>query len=75
MVKKYHVTLTPAEQQELQELIARRNAQALAVKRAYILLAADENGTAQWSDTHICETYQVSLRTVERTRQRCVTPL
>jgi len=72
MGKKYRVTLTAGEQQELQELIARRSANALAVKRAYILLAADENGAQQWNDTKIMTTYQVGLRTVERVRQRFV---
>jgi hypothetical protein len=70
--KKYRVTLTPEEQQELQELIARRSAKALAVKRAYSLLAADENGAQQWPDTRISTTYQVGVRTVERTRKRFV---
>ena len=70
--KKYHVTLTDAEQAYLLALIGRRSAQALAVKRAYILLTADENGPQQWSDTQISTTYQVAVRTVERTRQRFV---
>ena len=42
------------------------------MKRAYILLAADEHGELRWTDRKICETYQVGLRTVERTRQRFV---
>ena len=72
MGKKYRVTLTPTEQQDLQDLIARRSAKAVAVKRAYILLAADENGSQHWNDTDISATYQVGLRTVERVRQRFV---
>ena len=72
MEKKYRVTLTPTEQQELQELIARRSAKAAEVKRAYILLATDENGTQQWPDATISSTYQVGVRTVERVRQRFV---
>ena len=72
MEKKYQVTLTPTEQQELQELIARRSAKAAEVKRAYILLATDENGTQQWPDATISSTYQVGVRTVERVRQRFV---
>lgn len=72
MGKKYRVTLTPTEQQDLQELIARRRAKAVAVKRAYILLAADENGSQQWTDTAISTTYHVGERTVERVRQRFV---
>lgn len=72
MSKLYHVTLTEEERKKLQELIGRRNEKALAVKRAYILLAADENGPQAWSDSLISETYQVGVRTVERTRQRFV---
>jgi transposase len=72
MSKLYHVTLTEEERKKLQELIGRRNEKALAVKRAYILLAADENGPQAWSDSRISETYQVGVRTVERTRQRFV---
>ncbi len=72
MGKKYRVTLTTEEQQSLQELIARRSAKALVVKRAYMLLAADENGPQQWNDVRISSTYQVGIRTVERVRQRFV---
>lgn len=72
MSKLYHVTLTEEERKKLQELIGRRNEKTLAVKRAYILLAADENGPQAWSDSLISETYQVGVRTVERTRQRFV---
>jgi len=72
MGKKYRVTLTAAEQQSLQELIARRSAKALVVKRAYLLLAADENGPQQWNDVQISSTYHVGVRTVERARQRFV---
>lgn len=72
MGKKYHVTLTETEQQTLQELMGRRNGNALEVKRAYILLAADENGERHWPDAQIEHVYQVGRRTVERTRQRFV---
>jgi hypothetical protein len=43
------------------------------VKRAYVLLQADqsEEGPA-WKDELIARTYQVSLRTIERLRQRFV---
>ncbi|MEJ5312480.1 MAG: hypothetical protein WHX52_22165 [Anaerolineae bacterium] len=65
-----HVDLK--EQQDLQELIARRSGKAAAVKRAYILLAEDENGSQQWTDANISTTYHVRVRTVERVRQRFV---
>lgn len=72
MTKIYRVTLTDAEREELTELLARRSEKSLPVKRAYILLAADEQGEQRLTDRQICETYRVSLRTVERTRQRFV---
>ena len=44
MPKKYIVTLTIEEQEHLRDLIARRNEKATAVKKTYVLLAADKNG-------------------------------
>lgn len=70
MGKRYRVTLTDTEREELNAVIARRNANALPVKRAYILFAADERKERGWSDAQICETYAVGRRTVERLRQR-----
>jgi hypothetical protein len=70
--KKYRVTLTNDERDVLRELIERRSEKAPPVKRAYILLAADEHGEKCWTDTHICDTYHVGVRTVERLRQRFV---
>lgn len=72
MSKRYRVTLTDKEQEELETLIKRRSEKAVPVKRAYILLAADENGEKCWTDAQICETYEVGVRTVERLRQRFV---
>lgn len=72
MSKKYRVTLTDKEREVLEALIMRRSEKALPVKRAYILLAADEHGEKCWSDAQIGETYAVKTRTVERLRQRFV---
>lgn len=72
MKKRYHVTLTEIERQELQELLERRSETALPVKHAYILLAADECGPHNWDDPQICNTYHVSRSMVERTRKRFV---
>jgi len=72
MSKKYRVTLTEPEQEEPKALIQRRSERAIPVKRAYILLAADENGEKCWTDEHICETYHVSRRSIERLGQRWV---
>jgi hypothetical protein len=67
MRKKYHVTLTDSEQKELERIITKRSGKSLPVKRAYILLAADENGEKRWSDARIVDTYGIGQRTVERT--------
>ncbi|MCP4149062.1 MAG: helix-turn-helix domain-containing protein [bacterium] len=72
MAKKYRVTLTESEGDELKEIIRKRSEKSLPVKRAYILLAADENGEKCWKDERIADTYGVGVRTVERTRRRFV---
>lgn len=71
MAKKYRVTLTHEEQEVLQGIIRNRSSKAPVVKKAYILLAADENGT-NWTDEKIKEAYQSSIRTIERLRERFV---
>ncbi|MBN8823761.1 MULTISPECIES: IS630 family transposase [unclassified Spirosoma] len=71
-MKKYHITLTDAERQQLQAIIAKRNAKSQAVKRAYVLLAADENQDNWKTDEQIKATYQVSIRSIERLRERFV---
>lgn len=71
MVKKYVVTLSAAERNELTGVIQRRNEKAQAVKRAYILLSADEKGEAL-SDAEIAARYKVSVRSVEGIRRRFV---
>jgi hypothetical protein len=72
MGKKYRVTLTEAERQELHGVIERRSETSWPVRRAYILLAADEGGKKRWTDEQICGTYGMKVRMVERTRQRFV---
>lgn len=71
MAKKYRVTLSEAEQIQLQEIIKKRNEKSVAVKRSYILLAADENGEGLSDEAIRCR-YRVGLRTVERLRERFV---
>src|SRR3954447_20138072 len=73
MTKKYRVTLTPAEREELERLLARGKADVRKIKHAQILLKADEtdDGPA-WSDVRIAETVGAGTATVERVRQRFV---
>ncbi|MBD0349833.1 MAG: helix-turn-helix domain-containing protein [Bacteroidota bacterium] len=71
MVKKYIVSLTEAEQKELEALISRRNEKGQAVKRAYVLLSADENGE-NLCDSEIARRYKVTIRCIEGLRKRFV---
>jgi hypothetical protein len=68
MAKKYIVDLTEAERTELRDLIKKGTAKARRLSRAHILLRADEDAT----DAAIAEALHVSIRTVERTRQKFV---
>jgi transposase len=72
-MKKYKVTLTACEREQLQELIAVGKAQAKKLTHARILLKADAAaGSPAWPDQRIAEAVEVSQRTVERVRQRFV---
>ncbi len=73
MAKKYCVTLNDHERQHLKDLIERRSKNAPPVKRAFILLKADQSqGAPTWIDERIAESYNTSVRTVERLRRRFV---
>src|SRR5215210_1477712 len=71
MTKKYRVTLTLAERDELERLLARGKADVRKIKHAQILLKADEaeSGPA-WPDARIAEAFAAGITTVERVRQR-----
>jgi len=72
-MKKYRVTLTAEERDELKALIASGKYKKTKRKRAQILLAADEGeGGKKMKDTLIAKAYDVRVRTVERIRQRFV---
>ena len=72
-MKKYRVTLTAEERQQLRALIAGGKAAALKIARARILLKADQgDGGPAWLDADIAEALDRGLRTVERVRQRFV---
>jgi transposase len=73
MSKRYRVTLTAAERQELEDLLARGKADVRRLKHAQMLLKADEaDGGPAWPDTRIAEAFGVSVSTVERVRRRFV---
>ncbi|MFN8453423.1 MAG: helix-turn-helix domain-containing protein [Anaerolineae bacterium] len=71
--KKYHVTLTPTERETCQKIIHKGRQAAAKIRRAHLLLAADEaEGGLNMTDEEIKTAYHISLRTVERLRQRFV---
>jgi transposase len=72
-MKKYKVTLTDDERQELHGMIAAGKAAAKRLAHARVLLKADaaEGGPA-WPDARIAEAAELSVATVERVRQRFV---
>jgi transposase len=71
--KRYLVTLTPEERQQLTRMLSAGKASALVLTRARILLKADQaDGGPAWQDAQIAEALDVGHRTVERLRQRFV---
>ena len=71
-MKKYRVTLTAQEREELKSVL-KGNSRATRFKRAQILLGADEGeGGKKMTDQQISQAYDVSVRTVERVRERFV---
>ena len=74
MAKQYKVTLTAAEREELRTMISKGKADARKLAHARILLQADESdGGPGQIDEQVAAALAVSVRTVERVRQRFVT--
>ena len=73
MAKRYRVTVTAEERIELDRLISCGKADARKLAHARVLLQADasEAGTG-WPDAAIAAALRVSIRTIERVRQRFV---
>lgn len=70
---KYVVQLENEERQQLQTLIDQGGRAAAVLRRARILLKADQAQTdLAWNDDRIAEFAEVSLSTVHRVRQRFV---
>lgn len=73
MVKKYIVTLSEEERQFLEQFTTTGRHAAYQINHARILLKADQNqADGSWSDTAIQQALDVSIRTIERVRQRFV---
>ncbi|HEX4591228.1 MAG TPA: IS630 family transposase [Gemmataceae bacterium] len=72
-MKKYKVTLTPDERQQLRTLIAGGSAAAKKLAHARVLLKADAAaGGPAWPDSRIAKAVEVSTDTVARVRERFV---
>jgi len=71
--KIYRVKLTKAEREELTALVNKGKGKASRLRRARILLMADEaQEGGGWKDADIAKALGAYVRTVERTRQKCV---
>ena len=72
-MKKYRVALTDEERELLTSVIEERRGLVTQFRRAQILLGADEAvGGKGMTDQQISLAYDVSIRTIERTRERFV---
>ena len=73
MKKRYRVTLTSDERKELRKLIRAGKGAAGKLRRARVLLKADQSeGGPGWTDERIAEALECGVATIERTRQRFV---
>jgi len=71
MNKKYIVTLTGEERNNLESIIKKGKTQAYRIKHANILLASDANGQ-NWDDKRIAKAFRCHMNTVQNVRQRFV---
>lgn len=73
MRKRYRVTLTSAEREQLVGMRRRGRVDVRVLAHAGILLKADEGGSrAGWTDARIAEALECGTATVERVRKRFV---
>jgi transposase len=73
MEKRYRVTLTESERQDLQKLVSTGKAAAKKLVRARILLLTDQSeGRTTKSDAEVCEALGCGRATVERVRKQFV---
>jgi transposase len=73
MAKRYRVTLTQAERDELVGMIARGTSAARKLAHARVLLQADESdGAPARTDEQVADALNLSTRTIERVRERFV---
>jgi transposase len=70
--KKYVVSLTDEERAQLKAIVKKLVGTSQKVKRANILLKADDCDGKGWTDTKIAEACDCTTKTVENIRQRFV---
>ena len=71
--KIYRVTLETEERAELTAMVSKGTGNARRMRRARILLMADESQeNGGWKDAAIATALSAGMRTVERTREKCV---
>ena len=74
MTPKHRVQLSLEEREKLQSIVHKGKAAAYKRLNAQMLLKSDESdGAPGWKDKEIAETFEVSIRTVERLRERLLT--
>lgn len=72
-MEKHIVRLTEEEHEKLSDLISKGRGAAATLRKARILLKADESDKGPgWTDVMICDTLDVSLATVFRVRKAFV---
>jgi transposase len=72
-MKKYVVTLTDEEREELSRMLASGKGAARKLMHARILLKADSgNGGPGWEDARIAEALDIGTATIERVRRQFV---
>ena len=69
-MKKYVVILADDERHHLEQLLAKGKAAARTLRHAQALLKADQ--PVGWKDSDVAAAFDLSVRTVERLRQRFV---
>lgn len=71
--KRYKVTLTNEERDQLTAIVSKGKTNARRLRRAHLLLLADENQPGgAWKDADIAQALNTHARSVERTREKCV---
>jgi transposase len=71
--KIYKVTLTNEERIKLTAIVSKGKGNVRRIRRAQMLLLADENQPdGAWKDADIAKALNAHVRTVERTREKCV---